>query len=220
MPASDYATYDPDFSDGQAAQCRRIVDAVRTLNERVIRLSGSTAELSQAADRVETLITELDAVTGSRAMETFRFQFDAADPNTVMPFNPATGAYNPVAPKMAMRVDGNKLIADFAFTNTYESGPDAVQGGAVASFYDQLLAFVVMANGKTGFTASLKIDYVRPTLINRPLRFEGWVESRVDDKFTTRAECYDEDSVVSKAEALILGRYDMPLVNGNEGTPA
>lgn len=215
MPASDYGAHDPEFSDEQIEQCARIVGAVRELNDKIIRLSGSVADLSAAADRIEALSAALEGVTGDRAMETFRFQFDAADPNGVMPFNPATGPFNPVAPEMRMFLEGDKLVAEFAFSPRYESGPDAVQGGMVAAFYDQLLAFVVMAAGKTGFTASLKVDYLKPTPIEQNLRFEGWVESIDGKKYDVRGCCWLGDEKLTEASGLVIGAYDLPRVDSS-----
>ncbi len=215
MPASDYGSHDPDFTQNQIDQCARIVDGVRAINTKIIRLSGSLEELTAAADRVEAVAASLDRVTRNRAIETFRFEFDASAPNDVMPFNPATGAFNPLAPKMNMTLEGKQLVAEFAFGSHYESGPDAVQGGMVAAFYDQLLAYTVMARGKTGFTAWLKVDYVKPTPINTPLRFDGWVESIDEKKYHARGTCYQGEAKLSEAEALILGGYDLPLIDGS-----
>ncbi|TFH22736.1 MAG: hypothetical protein E4H03_07770, partial [Myxococcales bacterium] len=112
MPISDFGSHDPEFSADQVAQCARIVNALREIGTKVVRLSGSVEELAAAADRVEALSASLDAVTQSRAMETFRFQFDLNDPNTIMPFNPATGAFNPVAPNLDMKVEGERLVTE------------------------------------------------------------------------------------------------------------
>lgn len=217
MPASDYGSHDPNFSEEQVEECARIVDAVRDLNRKIVRLSGSTAELAAAADSVEKLSAALELVTRDRAIETFRFRFDAADPNSVMPFNPATGAFNPVAPKLHMFLDGEKLIAKLVFEAQFESGPDAVQGGMVAAFYDQLLAFVVMAHGKTGFTASLKVDYLKPTPIEQELRFEGWLESVEGKKYDVRGCCYHGEEVLTRATGLVLGAYDLPRIDTSAG---
>ncbi len=215
MPASDYGSHDPNFTQKQIDQCARIVDGVRAINTRVTRLSGSLEELTAAADRIEALADSLDCVTRNRAIETFRFEFNTGAPNDVMPFNPATGAFNPLAPKMNMTIEGKRLVAELSFGNQYESGPDTVQGGMVAAFYDQLLAYAVMAEGKTGFTAWLKVAYLKPTPINEPLRFESWVESIDGRKYNTRGTCFQGEAKISEAEALILSSYDLPLVDGS-----
>lgn len=212
MPLSDFGSHDPDFAQPQIDQCARIIDAVRVLNTTVVRLSGSTEQLAAAADRIEALNASLAPITERRAIETFHFEFDAGAPNDVMPFNPATGAFNPVAPKIEMKLDGDTLSSEFAFPGNYESGPDTVQGGMVAAFYDQLLAFAVMARGRTGPTLWIRVSYLKRTPIEQPLRFEARVEEIDGDTYTVRGACFLGDTKVSEAEAAVLGKIDMPLV--------
>jgi len=121
-----------------------------------------------------------------------------------------------MAPKLEMRLEGEKLMAALAFASNYESAPDSVQGGMVAACFDQLLAFTVMAHGKTGPTISLTVNFVKRTPINQPLRFEGWVEAVDGEKFSVRGSCFHGDVKVSEAEALILGRVPLPVVAGGE----
>jgi acyl-coenzyme A thioesterase PaaI-like protein len=218
MPLSDFGSHDPDFSAEQAAQCARIVDGLRAINTKVVRLSGSVEDLAAAADRIEALSAALDPVTKHRAMEMFRFRFDTEEPNSVMPFNPATGAFNPLAPQLEMRLEGEKLVAELAFPSNYESAPDTVQGGMVAACFDQLLAFAVMAHGKTGPTVLLTVNFVKRTPINQLLRFEGWVETVDGERFSARGCCFHGDVKVSEAEALILGRVPLPVVGRPEKT--
>ena len=212
MPLSDFGSHDPEFSQTQKDACARIVDAVRALNTKIVRLGGSAEELIAAAERIERVSASLDGVTAHRALETFHFDFDVGDPNRVMPFNPATGAYNPIAPKIDMRLDGDTLIGEFAFPPNYESGPDTVQGGMVAAFYDQLLAFAVMARGRTGPTLWIRVSYLKRTPIEQPLRFEAKVDAVEEQTCTVRGACYLGDTKVSEAEAAVLAKLEMPLV--------
>jgi acyl-coenzyme A thioesterase PaaI-like protein len=212
MPLADFSSHDPDFSAEQVAECARIVDGLRAINTKAVRLSGSAEDLAAAADAIEALSASLDAVTQRRAMETFRFRFDREEPNTVMPFNPATGAFNPMAPKLEMRLESEKLVTKFAFPSHYESSPDSVQGGMLAACFDQLLAFAVMARGKTGPTLSLTVKFLKRTPINQPLRFESWVETVDGEKFSALGRCFHGDVKVSEAEALILGKHELPVV--------
>ena len=179
MPLIDFSNHDPDFTKEQIEQCERIVEGVRNLNNKVVRLGGSLASLTAAADRVEALLASLDEVAETRAMETYRHQFDFDRPNNVIPFNPATGEFNPLSPRMNVVLEGKKLVAECVFANCYESAPDMVQGGMVAAVYDQFLAYAVMVEGLTGPTLSLQVSYLKRTPINEALRFECEVESNV-----------------------------------------
>lgn len=213
MPASDFSGHDPDFSEAQLEQCHRIIDGVRRLNARVMRLGGNADELGAAADRVESLLASLDDVTAHRDLESFRFEFDLAAPNRVIPFNPGTGEFNPLAPDIEMSVQGNRLVAHVEYSNAFESGPDTVQGGMVAAVWDQLLAYAVMIEGGTGPTLWLKVDFVKPTPITERLRFECQVVDRDRKKVRVEGRCYLGDEEVSRAEALCLHAYDIAVKN-------
>lgn len=213
MPASDFGSHDPDFTPAQRDACARVVDGVRALNERILRLDGSADALNAAADRIEAVTATLEPITARRALETFRFEFDADDPNRVMPFNPATGRFNPVAPQVAMRLDGDALVGELTFPNRHESGPDAVQGGMVAAFYDQLLAFAVMARGRTGPTLSIRVSFLKRTPIAEPLRFEARVRAVDGDRYTVSGACFRGEKKISEAEALVLGNIQMPVAS-------
>jgi acyl-coenzyme A thioesterase PaaI-like protein len=210
MPLSDFSTHDPDFSREQVDQCRRIIDGLREINTRIVRLGGSLDDLTSAADRVEGLLESLSPVTQRRAIESYRYEFDASHPNNVIPFNPATGEFNPISPALNVVLEGKTLVAHCEFSNCYESAPDTVQGGMVAAVYDQLLAYAMMVEGKTGPTLWLKVNYLKPTPINARLRFECAVESVEGKKYSVKGSCRLGDETVTEAEGLTLGAYDIP----------
>jgi acyl-coenzyme A thioesterase PaaI-like protein len=218
MPASDFTSHDPAFSAQQTEQCARIAAGVRTLNARIMRLSGSLESLTAAAEQVEALLASLDEVTQSRALQTFRFAFDRDHPNGVLPFNPATGTFNPIAPLVEMALEGEMLVAHAEFASCHEGGPDTVQGGMLAALYDQLLAYAVMNRGRTGPTLWLKVSYLKPTPIHRRLRFECAVESVDGRKFLVTGSCHCGDEKLSEAQALMLAAYPLE-VTGGEGLP-
>jgi hypothetical protein len=217
MPAADFSSHDPDFSREQEDQCARIVAGLRKVSSKIVRLGGSLDALTSTADQVEALLASLDGVTQARAMESYRFAFDLDRPNDVLPFNPATGEFNPVAPSLKMSVERKKLLIHCEFPNCYESAPDTVQGGMVAAVYDQLLAYAVMVEGLTGPTLSIRVNFLKPTPINEPLRFEAAVDSIDGKKYSVKGSCYRGEEKVTEAEALILGAYELTLLGGDRG---
>jgi hypothetical protein len=216
MPGSDFASQDPNFTPEQEAQCARIVDGLRKVNTRIVRLGGSLESLKSAADRVEALLDSLDEVTESRALVTYKFPFDLDAPNDILRFNPATGRYNPVAPKLEMDVEGEKLVIRCEFPNCYESAPETVQGGVVSAVYDQLLAYTCMVGGFTGPTLWIKVSYLEPTPINVPLRFEAVVDEIHGKKFSVKGVCFQGDERITEAEGMILGSYELPVTGGSD----
>jgi len=113
-----------------------------------------------------------------------------------------------------MAVDGNKLLTHGEFSSCYESGPDTVQGGRVAAVYDQLRAYAVMAGGRTGPTLWLKVSYLKPTPINRRLRFECAVESIDGKKLWGTGSCHRVEEKLSEAQALMLAAYPLEVTGG------
>jgi len=214
MPLIDFASKDPEFSQAHADQCVRIVEGIRKINAKILHLGGSLDALTAAAERVEELLEALDDVTSARAVETYRGAFDLADPNNVLPFNPATGVLNPIAPKLEMAVDGKTIVTYCEFSRCHEGGPDTAHGGMIAAVYDQLLAYATMLEGKTGPTLWLKVSYLKPTPVNERLRFETLVTSVDGRKYSVSGSCYRGEIKVSEAEGLMLGAYDVPVVGG------
>jgi acyl-coenzyme A thioesterase PaaI-like protein len=209
MPGIDYASNDPDFTQEQLHQCERIIDGLRDINARIVRLGGSLDDLTAAADRIESLRDSLEPVTRARAIESFRFEFDHADPNNVIPFNPATGRFNPLAPRLAMSLEGKRLVAHTEFSNCHESAPDTVQGGMVAAVYDQLLSYAIMAEGFVGPTVWIRVEYLKRTPLNEAVRFEAETVSVDGKEWSVRGSCYRGDVKLSAAEGVILGAYEM-----------
>jgi acyl-CoA thioesterase FadM len=83
-----------------------------------------------------------------------------------------------------------------------------------AAVYDQLLAYSVMAQGRTGPTLWLKVSYLKPTPINRRLRFECAVESIDGKKFSVTGRCHCGDEKPSEAQALMLAAYPLEVTGG------
>jgi len=214
MPLIDYSSSDPEFGQAQADQCVRIVDGIRKINAKILHLGGTLEALTKAADRVEALLQSLDEVTAARAIEPYRGAFDRADPNNVLPFNPATGVLNPLAPKLEMTIAGKTLVTHCEFSRCHEGGPDTAHGGMIAAVYDQLLAYATMIEGKTGPTVWLKVTYLKPTPVNERLRFETLVTSVAGRKYSVAGSCYRGEVKVSTAEGLMLGAYDVPVAGG------
>ncbi|MCP3984802.1 MAG: PaaI family thioesterase [bacterium] len=214
MPGIDFSSHDPDFSQEQIDQCARIIGGLREINSRIVRLGGSLEALTSAGDRVEALLASLDEVTQARAME-FRFEFDPADPNSVLPFNAATGEFNPIAPAVKMTLEGDRIVAKCTFSNCHESAPDTVQGGLVATVFDELLAIALMTKGKAGPTLWIKTTFLKPVPLGEALRFEADVAAGDGKKFIGTGSCYRGDTKIAEAECLMLGAYDIRVLDSD-----
>ena len=72
----------------------------------------------------------------------------------MIPFNPATGEFNPLANPIEMTVEGDRLVAEVTFSNVYESAPDTVQGGMVAGSILATGALILASMSFSNFSSS------------------------------------------------------------------
>jgi hypothetical protein len=131
-------------------------------------------------------------------------------PRDFVGHSPVSGANNPIAPPLRMRVVGDPdgehhIEGDIVFGAAYEGPPGHCHGGWVAAMFDELLGFVQL---KPGFTAYLKVDYRAPTPLNQELALRGWIESIEGRKRLIRGTCHLGDRLLSEAEGLFIAPKD------------
>jgi acyl-coenzyme A thioesterase PaaI-like protein len=115
-----------------------------------------------------------------------------------------SGRYSPLAPPVELSVEGSHVVGVVTFASAYEGPPGSVHGGIVAGVYDQLLAFANIVGGVPGPTASLSVQYRRPTPLGVELRFEAWTERAEGRKVWARGTCHVGGEQVSEAEGLFI----------------
>lgn len=123
----------------------------------------------------------------------------------MMPFSPVSGPCNPVAPRVCMYRQEDRLVADVCFGVLHEGPPGTVHGGVLAAVYDQLFANANLINKTGGYTASLTIDFRRPSLLGTALRFSCWIERMEGRKVWIHGECVDDQGeVLTTARAMFI----------------
>jgi hypothetical protein len=135
-------------------------------------------------------------------------------PRDFVGYSPVSGVNNPVAPPLSMRViegpDGEHTIeGSVTYGPAYEGPPGHCHGGWVAATYDEMLGFAQLA---PGFTAYLKVDYRRPTPLNRELSLRSWIERVEGRKRWIRGTCSLDGVLLTEAEGLFIaptGPQDM-----------
>lgn len=162
--------------------------------------------LEQLAHGIQQLAAQAEASQGRRVARSINPEY--GDRLTMLlPFSPITGPLNPIAPGLEYRRDGEKLVAETHFNDLYEGPPHCVHGGIIAGVFDQLLAMANMLAGTAGPTASLTVDYKKPTPLNTLLRFEAWQE-RVDGrKVYMKGHALHGDTVVAESSGLFIHLY-------------
>src|SRR5207248_3270036 len=126
-------------------------------------------------------------------------------------FSPVSGRSNPMAPPVSLRVHRgpprDEIESDYHITGTvtfgpaYEGPPGHVHGGLIAAMFDELLGFAQLS---PGFTAYLKVDYRKPTPLNRRLDLLAWVDDVDGRKRVVRGTCTLDGVTLSEAKGLFI----------------
>ena len=193
----------PNFTSEQRQALQHVAQELRLVLEHMTTLNGTADELDAIADQVKALSNAMAPMTGNKALEHFALEW-GDDLNSPLPMSPITGRYHPVAPPVELSMEGSTLVGTVSLNKVYEGGPGWVHGSWIAAIYDQLLAFAGIFNKTGGPTASLTVDFMKPTPINTPLRFEATIDSVADKKIYMSGRCYCEGQLVTKCEALFI----------------
>lgn len=200
MTKPSFEEYPPDRHEALL----RVQSAVRRLNSATIRFDDDAETLNAFAARLEVLTAEAEELATEKPFLPFRMGIPDKDPNSMIPFSPITGRYNPMSPPLELAIEGNTLVGTASFDERFEGPNQSLHGSFVAAVYDQILASANIIGGVAGPTASLSVSYRAPTPLFEELRFEAWTESSEGRKTRTRGRCYAGDKLVSEAEGLFI----------------
>jgi hypothetical protein len=196
----------PDDESRQASQ--RLADAMRRIIARLALVRPPVDQLDRAAETANGFADSLDLLPARS--QSWEVSEAGLMPRDFVGHSPVSGASNPIAPPLRMRVVGDPdgehhIEGDILFGPAYEGPPGHCHGGWVAAMFDELLGFVQL---KPGFTAYLKIDYRAPTPLNEELALRGWIESIEGRKRLIRGTCHFGDRLLSEAEGLFIAPKD------------
>ena len=199
-------TSTPDDEARQASQ--NLADAMRRIIARLALVRPPVDQLNRAAETANGFADTLDQLPARS--QSWEVSEAGLQPRDFVGHSPVSGASNPIAPPLRMRVvgdpDGDHHIeGDILFGPAYEGPPGHCHGGWVAAMFDELLGFTQL---QPGFTAYLKIDYRAPTPLNETLALRGWIESIEGRKRLIRGTCHLGDRLLSEAEGLFIAPKD------------
>src|SRR5699024_4754630 len=125
--------------------------------------------------------------------------------------SPAVGDGNPVAPGTDLRIEDRTVVGTVTFDETKVGPPfDITHGGIVALVYDDILGLAAMLGAGGGLTASLTIDYRKPTPIFEPIEVRAWFDEADGRKLTARAEMRLDGVLLNEARGLFVQPTDFP----------
>ena len=182
-----------------------VIEKLRQVIERSNTLHAPVAALQQLSDKLDDCLVLMAPHSGNnqRAMGYYNLNH-GEQLNDLQPYSPFIGEYNPIAPRLVCRGEGNKVIGEVTLSGIYEGPPNACHGGIISGIYDQLLATAGTIQGKAGPTAYLHIDYKNITPLYQPVRFEVWVDRIEGKKIFVKGHSYCGEKLLSEAEALFI----------------
>lgn len=174
----------------------QLVAASEQLEGVVAVLRGFPADddyvgISELANAGPTLAERLVEAGSSEAWD----QFD---------HSPFIGLANPMSPPMHFTYQADSLLGEVTFGAAYEGPPGCVHGGYVAAAFDELLGATQSLSGAMGMTASLEVNYRKPTPLHTPLRLLGTFSERDGRKIWVDGRMYAGDVITAEARGLFV----------------
>ena len=183
---------------------RQLAGALRQLNHLVVCSSAPAAELLEAAQRIDQAFALLQPFAAPTFFERFKDGDYVARPEIYADRSWITGQSNPISPLAVLTENGDQVRATVCFENGYVGAPGWVQGGAVASVFDQLMGFVLIREGSPCVTAELSVRYHHPTPSHQELRFTAWMEREEGRYVVLKATCHHGDQHTATSEATFV----------------
>lgn len=175
-----------------ASLCRRIID----------ELVSSAASAAAFAEAGELLNRAADILAAGA------HEAHPEDPNSYFyaDHSPALGMLNPVAPPMAIVVDGTSVSAAVTYGPTHEGAPGLVHGGMLAAAFDELIGLPTGLAGFHSLTARLTVRYRSPTPLGEPLMYTASLDGINGRKLTTSGELrvVADGRLCAEAEGLFI----------------
>jgi hypothetical protein len=148
--------------------------------------------LDETAADVERLVEHLTAYARPSRYEQAR----AISGEGTFANHPMIGPANPCSPRIAMHIEGDRLVGDVSFGTPHEGPPGCGYGGYLAAGFDAILLMTAGINGLAGPTKALTVRYRRPTPLHVPLRYVGEIDAVEERVVRVRGALVDGDGTV------------------------
>jgi hypothetical protein len=189
---------------GRERELRAMADAVR----RLVRITATnTADADWTADaarRLHALADALEDAVPDAPAPRYGALRPPEDPHDIFPYDPVLGLYNPLALPIEVEWQPPRALGRARFDTPYEGPPGCVHGAILAAAFDQVINVANILGGAAGPTATLALEYKKPTPLGAPLVFEAWVDAVEGRKVTSCAQVRHGDVVTAEARGLFI----------------
>ncbi len=178
--------------------------SVRSLVDAMLRIDDAPDELERARAQLDVIAERL--ATSARSSDALRLGRDD-EPEDARPYfidGVMLPPYHPLAADFEIQTEDAVTTGSVTFGVVFEGPPGCVHGAHVAGFFDQILGCHNLALGLPAMTASLSVQYRRPTPLFTRLLFEVRIREQKGRKVTVRGALRDGDGVVAEADGLFV----------------
>jgi acyl-coenzyme A thioesterase PaaI-like protein len=190
--------------DGQRLAWHRLSASLRQINEALMDMDATEADLLAAAERAELFAANLETTRKGRQHWGFAESSVAGSPRGMLDRSPIIGLGNPVAPPLTFEVEGDHVVGRGSFGLQYEGPPGCVHGGFVAAAFDEVLGMAQSLTGKTGMTGTLTVRYRRPTPLHQDLRFVARVDRVEGRKIFASSTLHHGEMLCAESEGIFI----------------
>ncbi|MEI7747039.1 MAG: hotdog fold domain-containing protein [Actinomycetota bacterium] len=192
---------------GREAELGALTDALRRAIDLQVIVDAPAAVLAESAALVERAADLLAAFETSPRH--FRFVIPTGDEiapedgwvmTDGMPYDVVVGRYNPIAPPVKIWIEGERAYGQCKFAHAYEGAPGWVHGAAIAAAFDLVLTAANHIAQVAGPTVWLKINYLKPTMLDEECEFEAWIEELGERRVKPRGRLLQGGVVKVEAE--------------------
>lgn len=203
---SPYALGEADVPELVAAH-RRAAAAVRRVMAGVAGVRADPLLVEEITDQLEAAAARLAPFAMSRHAPLD----DRPNRGRFSPLweaQPFVGPSNALAVPLALTRDGERVQLTGTYGLLHEGRVGHVHGGLMAGAFDEILARaarLAIGEGETPVvTGTLKIRYLRPTPLHRPVSYTAWIARGDRRKVLTRGECVVDGERTAEAEAIFI----------------
>ena len=98
---------------------------------------------------------------------------------------------------LLVRLEGEQVVADYAFAPRHSGAPGIAHGGMVSALVDDLLGYTLYVVRAPGVTRRLEVDFLKPVLIGTTYAVRGRVDRRDGRKVFSSCEGTAPDGTVA-----------------------
>lgn len=98
---------------------------------------------------------------------------------------------------LVVRMEGDEVVADYAFADRHSGAPGIAHGGMVSALVDDLLGYTLYQVREPGVTRRLEVDFLKPVVVGTTYTVRGRVDRREGRKVFSSCEGSTPDGTVA-----------------------